>query len=79
MDCISDHGMLFGQLVIFLLMPCFVQSLPLQMNSYDCGVWVLATVAAVLRGFDATGLKEVEMADFRHYLHCLVLALPTLS
>ncbi|KAI9453747.1 hypothetical protein HD554DRAFT_2199295 [Boletus coccyginus] len=53
-------------------------SLPRQTNSYDCGVWILATVAAVIQGFDATGLKEAEIADFRRYLHYLVLELPTL-
>ncbi|KAI9573733.1 hypothetical protein HD554DRAFT_2058285, partial [Boletus coccyginus] len=53
-------------------------SLPRQTNSYDYGVWVLATVAAVIQGFDATGLKEVEIADFRRYLHYLVLELSTL-
>jgi Ulp1 family protease len=54
-----------------------VQSLPVQTNGHDCGVWVLATVAAVIHGFDSTGLKEVEIADFRRYLYHLVLALPT--
>ncbi|KAG9309813.1 hypothetical protein JVU11DRAFT_10190 [Chiua virens] len=54
-------------------------SLPVQTNGDDCGVWVLATIAAVLRGFDATGLQEVEIADFRRSLYHLMLALPTLS
>ena len=38
------------------------------MNNYDCGLWVLATVAAVLRGHDATGLTENDMLAFRYYL-----------
>jgi len=37
------------------------------MNDYDCGR-VLATVAAVLRGHDATGLTENDMLAFRYYL-----------
>ncbi|KIJ59526.1 hypothetical protein HYDPIDRAFT_100554, partial [Hydnomerulius pinastri MD-312] len=50
-------------------------TLPLQTNSYDCGIWVMATIAAVLCGFDATGLTEADMAAFRHYLRALVLSI----
>lgn len=46
-----------------------------QTNSYDCGVWVLAAIAAVLRGFDMTGLHEKDIHNFRRYLYCLVLSL----
>jgi Ulp1 family protease len=49
---------------------------PLQSNNYDCGVWVLSTIAAVLRGFQVTGLDEGEMSWFRGFLRSLVLALP---
>ncbi|KAG9310616.1 hypothetical protein JVU11DRAFT_9183 [Chiua virens] len=46
-----------------------------QTNGYDCGVWVLSTVAALLRGHDATELKERDMLPFRRYLHDLVLSI----
>ncbi|KIM68029.1 hypothetical protein SCLCIDRAFT_20492 [Scleroderma citrinum Foug A] len=42
--------------------PTTIQAL--QTNDYDCGVWVLATVAAILRGHDAMGLKEGDMLTF---------------
>lgn len=44
----------------------------LQTNLYDCGLWVLATIAAALRGFDVTGFAEADMPWFRKYLlnHC---------
>ncbi|KAF9229094.1 hypothetical protein BS17DRAFT_690158, partial [Gyrodon lividus] len=29
---------------------------PLQTNSFDCGIWILAIVTATLRGYDPTGL-----------------------
>ena len=48
---------------------------PIQTNNHDCGLWVLATIAAVLRGFDVTGLAERHMLWFRGYLHHLVLTL----
>ncbi|KAF8425356.1 hypothetical protein L210DRAFT_3653217 [Boletus edulis BED1] len=46
---------------------------PLQTNGYDCGVWVLAAIAATIRGFDVTGLRERDMPSFRHYLYTSVL------
>ncbi|KAF8120229.1 hypothetical protein EV363DRAFT_1191626 [Boletus edulis] len=51
---------------------------PLQSNNYDCGIWVLASIAAVLRGYDVTGLSEGDITCFRQYLHALVLSLPVL-
>jgi len=42
----------------------FLQIERLQTNDYDCGLWVLASVAAVLRGHNATGLTESEMLVF---------------
>ncbi|KAG0700906.1 hypothetical protein DFH29DRAFT_806962, partial [Suillus ampliporus] len=41
---------------------------PLQTNGYDCGVWVLATIIAVLCGQQLTQLREDEMSDLRYYL-----------
>ncbi|KIN98611.1 hypothetical protein M404DRAFT_157308, partial [Pisolithus tinctorius Marx 270] len=49
---------------------------PLQSNGYDCGLWVLAQVAAVLRGCDVTNLREADMHDFRRYLQRLILRIP---
>lgn len=49
---------------------------PCQSNTYDCGLWVLAAMIAVLRGRHVTGLLEEQMSDFRHYLCSLVLSLP---
>jgi Ulp1 family protease len=49
------------------------------MNGYDCGVWVLASIAAVLRGFDVTGFGEVDMPWFRQFLISHILSLPMLS
>lgn len=49
-----------------------------QMNGYDCRVWVLAEIMAVLRGFHLTGLQEDDMESFRHSLYCLILNLDTL-
>jgi len=45
---------------------------PIQSNNYDCGLWVLAQTAAVLRGFDVTGLHEDDMPMFHHYLRVLI-------
>ncbi|TDL19236.1 hypothetical protein BD410DRAFT_900284 [Rickenella mellea] len=60
--------------------PWTVRSLvsePRQHNSYECGVWVLAHVAAVLRGCSTTGLSENGIADFRQFLLNTCLALPS--
>ncbi|KAG2125361.1 uncharacterized protein EDB93DRAFT_1244054 [Suillus bovinus] len=49
---------------------------PLITNGYDCGVWVLAMIAATLRGCHSTALKEDNMPAFCHYLRTLVLSIP---
>jgi len=49
---------------------------PLQSNGYDCGLWVLAQIAAVLRGYDITNMREDNMHSFRRYLQSLVLSIP---
>jgi len=49
---------------------------PLQSNGYDCGLWVLAQIAAVLRGYDITNLCEGDMRGFRHYLQSVILSIP---
>jgi Ulp1 family protease len=48
----------------------------LQTNGYDCGVWVLASVAAVLRGFDVTGFSEPDIPWFRQFIMYHILSLP---
>lgn len=52
---------------------------PVQSNDYDCGLWCLAQIAAILRGFDFTGLCEQDMPAFRHYLHELIVRIPVPS
>ncbi|EIW84350.1 hypothetical protein CONPUDRAFT_50174 [Coniophora puteana RWD-64-598 SS2] len=49
---------------------------PCQTNGYDCGLWILATMAATLRGHIRTDLTEAKIGDFRRYLHYLVHAFP---
>ncbi|KAG1888274.1 hypothetical protein F4604DRAFT_1877402 [Suillus subluteus] len=50
---------------------------PLQTNGYDCGLWVLATLAAVLWGAHRSGMCEEDMIAFQHYIRTLVMRLPT--
>ncbi|KAG1719291.1 hypothetical protein EDD22DRAFT_983371 [Suillus occidentalis] len=50
---------------------------PLQTNGYDCGLWVLAAIVAVLRGAHRPGMREEDMVAFRHYVHTLVVRVPT--
>ncbi|RDB20436.1 putative ubiquitin-like-specific protease 1B, partial [Hypsizygus marmoreus] len=50
---------------------------PHQTNGYDCGLWVLAGIAAVLRGFHVPGLCEADMPSFRELLHRYILGLPS--
>ncbi|KAG2139317.1 hypothetical protein DEU56DRAFT_735682 [Suillus clintonianus] len=49
---------------------------PLQTNGYDCGVWILAAMIAVLHGRHITRLQEEEMSDLRYYLRARVLSIP---
>ncbi|KAG1745519.1 uncharacterized protein EDB91DRAFT_1236381 [Suillus paluster] len=41
---------------------------PLMTNGFDCGVWVLAVIAATLCGCHCTALGEQDMHVFRYYL-----------
>ncbi|KAF8229912.1 hypothetical protein L208DRAFT_1423974 [Tricholoma matsutake] len=52
---------------------------PMQTNSIDCGLWVLATIAAVLWGFHVTGIAEQDMVHFRVLLLQHLLILPVSS
>jgi Ulp1 family protease len=49
---------------------------PVQSNSYDCGVWVLAVIIAILRGRHVTAVCEHDMDHLRHYLRALILSIP---
>ncbi|OJT12711.1 hypothetical protein TRAPUB_10739 [Trametes pubescens] len=48
---------------------------PVQKNGYDCGVWVLACIAAILRGFHVVFLTSEQITEFRMRLFALVLTL----
>ncbi|KAG6852744.1 hypothetical protein C0991_009387 [Blastosporella zonata] len=48
---------------------------PCQSNGYDCGVWVLATIASVLCGYHVSDLSESDMPTLRRRLLENILAL----
>ncbi|KAF9258461.1 hypothetical protein L218DRAFT_877097, partial [Marasmius fiardii PR-910] len=48
----------------------------IQTNGYDCGVWVLAIIAANFRGFHTTTIMEREIRDFQSMLGKLAHTLP---
>ncbi|CDO73127.1 hypothetical protein BN946_scf185007.g181 [Trametes cinnabarina] len=48
---------------------------PLQTNSYDCGVWVLACIAALLRGYHSVQLSQTDITRFRSDLLGLIISL----
>jgi Ulp1 family protease len=49
-----------------------------QTNGFDCGIWVLAMIAATLQGCHRTALEEREISEFRRYLHTLVITIPSM-
>ena len=49
---------------------------PVQTTMFSCGLWVLAAVAAILRGHHTTGVCEREIAEFRMLLYKWSLTLP---
>ncbi|KAJ7774618.1 hypothetical protein DFH07DRAFT_865897 [Mycena maculata] len=49
---------------------------PRQTNGYDCGVWVLCMIVAVLHGYTNTGVLEVQMRQVRPLFTDYVLNLP---
>jgi hypothetical protein len=51
-------------------------SQPLQTSTISCGLWVLATIGAVLSGKHVTGMTEADMVPFRTILLQRVLTLP---
>ncbi|KAI0707020.1 hypothetical protein C8Q76DRAFT_629548 [Earliella scabrosa] len=46
---------------------------PLQTNSYDCGVWILACASAILRGYQVVRISEQEISRFRSRLYTMCL------
>ena len=48
-----------------------------QTNGYDCGLWVLASIGASLRGFHRAVLREQDISRFRGILQQLITSLPT--
>lgn len=44
----------------------------MQNNGYDCGVWVLACIAALLRGRHGVQFSSEQIAEFRARLFALV-------
>ncbi|KAI5985803.1 hypothetical protein EDC04DRAFT_2873645 [Pisolithus marmoratus] len=52
---------------------------PSQTNSHDCGVWVLAQLAAILRGYEVTGIREHDINHFRHFLYVLIHCIAVLT
>jgi len=44
----------------------------LQNNGFDCGVWVLGVIAAVLRGHHMPGISQDDIPRFRKLLHGLI-------
>ncbi|KAK1233221.1 hypothetical protein PQX77_003630 [Marasmius sp. AFHP31] len=53
-----------------------LQTNRIQHNGYDCGVWVLWMIAAIIRGFDYAFIEEKHIAHFRKYLSNIVRTIP---
>ncbi|KAI1784327.1 hypothetical protein LXA43DRAFT_901841 [Ganoderma leucocontextum] len=51
----------------------------LQHNSWDCGVWVLACISGVLRGYTSVALTAEGIAEFRQRLVALVYTMSGLA
>ncbi|KAH6910031.1 hypothetical protein BKA70DRAFT_1101473 [Coprinopsis sp. MPI-PUGE-AT-0042] len=77
----THHGKLFRQ-PIPLDVPWDIRVLSktaVQTTSYSCGLWVLASIGAVLSARHTTGLSELDMASLRSILLSRVRLLPTSS
>ncbi|KAJ7580115.1 hypothetical protein C8J56DRAFT_795492 [Mycena floridula] len=53
-----------------------LSTLAVQTNGYDCGLWVLSVIAAILRESHTSGLTEVDMPQFRNLCYQLTQLLP---
>ncbi|KAJ7490764.1 hypothetical protein FB451DRAFT_1124335 [Mycena latifolia] len=49
---------------------------PRQSNGYDCGLWVLCMMAAILRGYAITGVSEAQMGLVRRLFTDHILGMP---
>ncbi|PBK71398.1 hypothetical protein ARMSODRAFT_883693 [Armillaria solidipes] len=54
-----------------------IQTVPIQHNGYDCGVWVLSQIRASLHGYRQTAITEVDISRFREHCLGMVLSLST--
>ena len=50
------------------------QARALQENSWDCGVWVLACIASILRGYTSVRLSAKEISEFHRRIAGLIYA-----
>ena len=39
-----------------------------QTNGYDCGVWILSQILAVVQGYRCTGGQECDMKHMRRFM-----------
>ncbi|KAJ7439132.1 hypothetical protein FB451DRAFT_1151843 [Mycena latifolia] len=51
-------------------------NIPRQSNGYDCGLWVLCMMAAILRGYAITGVSEAQMGLVRRLFTDHILGMP---
>ncbi|KAI0676695.1 hypothetical protein C8Q78DRAFT_960079 [Trametes maxima] len=49
----------------------------LQHNGWDCGVWILACIGAILRGYHTVELSQEGIAEYRSRLAALVYTMTT--
>lgn len=47
-----------------------------QTNGYDCGLWVLCMMGAIMRGYATTSVSEHQMGRVRKLLTDHILGLP---
>ena len=52
------------------------QNRPQQTNGYDCGIWVLCMMAAVMRGFSGVEVYEGDMPTLRKLFANHIQTLP---
>ncbi|KAK1218014.1 hypothetical protein PQX77_019312 [Marasmius sp. AFHP31] len=75
----KDHGYVpaFASLSVLSTWSArLLQVHSVQSNGYDCGVWVLWVIAAVIRGFEFAHIEEKNIIRFRKYLANLVRTIP---
>ncbi|KAG6898746.1 hypothetical protein C0993_004592, partial [Termitomyces sp. T159_Od127] len=70
--CMSLHKHLIQELQF----QTFQEFAPLSTNAFDCGVWMIANIAAILSGFSVTGVQEQDIIAVRHSLFQILAALP---